>query len=172
MGTFAVSATRRSAPNRSFTFARISATAAGSAWRSRDGLGRHARRHDGERRSRRGPAHCHHREQDQFLRGHPQRRHSARGLPLYTGRTTIVLQTNISRSDGKLAAIVTQTQIVLPATEQPPDKSRLRASSPRRTSRGSLERFHIGWKQKHFCTVAFSGGNRIPLPIKPGACFS
>jgi 1,4-dihydroxy-2-naphthoyl-CoA hydrolase len=34
--------------------------------------------------------------------------------PLHTGRTTIVLQTNITRGDGKLAAIVTQTQIVLP----------------------------------------------------------
>jgi hypothetical protein len=30
-----------------------------------------------------------------------------------------VLQTNITRSDGKLAAIVTQTQIVLPAKERP-----------------------------------------------------
>src|ERR1700693_5360360 len=38
-------------------------------------------------------------------------------VPLHTGRTTIVLQTNISRSDGKLAAIVTQTQIVLPAAK-------------------------------------------------------
>jgi 1,4-dihydroxy-2-naphthoyl-CoA hydrolase len=38
--------------------------------------------------------------------------------PLHSGRTTIVLQTNITRSDGKLAAIVTQTQIVLPATRQ------------------------------------------------------
>jgi 1,4-dihydroxy-2-naphthoyl-CoA hydrolase len=38
-------------------------------------------------------------------------------VPLHTGRTTIVLQTNITRSDGKLAAIVTQTQIVLPAAE-------------------------------------------------------
>ena len=36
--------------------------------------------------------------------------------PLHSGRTTIVLQTNITRSDGKLAAIVTQTQIVLPKT--------------------------------------------------------
>jgi 1,4-dihydroxy-2-naphthoyl-CoA hydrolase len=36
-------------------------------------------------------------------------------VPLHSGRTTIVLQTNITRSDGKLAAIVTQTQIVLPA---------------------------------------------------------
>jgi len=35
-------------------------------------------------------------------------------VPLHSGRTTIVLQTNITRSDGKLAAIVTQTQIVLP----------------------------------------------------------
>jgi uncharacterized protein (TIGR00369 family) len=34
--------------------------------------------------------------------------------PLHSGRTTIVLQTNITRSDGKLAAIVTQTQLVMP----------------------------------------------------------
>ena len=34
--------------------------------------------------------------------------------PLHLGRSTIVMQTNITRSDGKLAAIVTQTQIVLP----------------------------------------------------------
>ena len=34
--------------------------------------------------------------------------------PLHSGRTTIVLQTNITRGDGKLAAVVTQTQIVLP----------------------------------------------------------
>src|SRR5207344_980349 len=39
--------------------------------------------------------------------------------PLHSGRTTIVLQTNITRSDGKLAAIVTQTQIVLPAKQRP-----------------------------------------------------
>ena len=37
--------------------------------------------------------------------------------PLHSGRTTIVLQTNITRGDGRLAAIVTQTQIVLPANE-------------------------------------------------------
>jgi uncharacterized protein (TIGR00369 family) len=39
--------------------------------------------------------------------------------PLHSGRTTIVLQTNITRGDGKLAAIVTQTQIVLPAKASP-----------------------------------------------------
>jgi uncharacterized protein (TIGR00369 family) len=39
--------------------------------------------------------------------------------PLHSGRTTIVLQTNITRSDGRLAAIVTQTQIVLPAKKRP-----------------------------------------------------
>ena len=38
--------------------------------------------------------------------------------PLHSGRTTIVLQTNITRGDGKLAAIVTQTQIVLPTKER------------------------------------------------------
>src|SRR5712671_1685454 len=41
--------------------------------------------------------------------------------PLHIGRTTIVMQTNITRGDGKLAAIVTQTQIVLPLKQQPPD---------------------------------------------------
>ena len=35
--------------------------------------------------------------------------------PLHSGCSTIVLQTNITRGDGKLAAIVTQTRIVLPA---------------------------------------------------------
>jgi len=32
--------------------------------------------------------------------------------PLHRGRTTIVLETRISRGDGKLAAIVTQTQLI------------------------------------------------------------
>jgi uncharacterized protein (TIGR00369 family) len=42
---------------------------------------------------------------------------TARALcrPLHTGRTTIVLQTDITRGDGRLAAMVIQTQIVLPA---------------------------------------------------------
>jgi 1,4-dihydroxy-2-naphthoyl-CoA hydrolase len=34
-------------------------------------------------------------------------------VPLHRGRTTIVLQTKITRGDGRLAAIVTQTQIVM-----------------------------------------------------------
>lgn len=34
-------------------------------------------------------------------------------VPLHVGKSTIVLQTRITRTDGKLAAIVTQTQIVL-----------------------------------------------------------
>ncbi len=33
-------------------------------------------------------------------------------MPLHRGRTTIVLETRITRGDGKLAAIVTQTQLV------------------------------------------------------------
>jgi 1,4-dihydroxy-2-naphthoyl-CoA hydrolase len=32
--------------------------------------------------------------------------------PLHRGRTTMVWQTRITRSDGKLAAVVTQTQLV------------------------------------------------------------
>jgi uncharacterized protein (TIGR00369 family) len=34
-------------------------------------------------------------------------------VPLHVGRTTVVLQTRIFRGDGKLAAMVTQTQIVI-----------------------------------------------------------
>src|SRR5438477_11037777 len=35
--------------------------------------------------------------------------------PLHKGRTTMVWQTKITRGDGKLAALVTQTQLVMPA---------------------------------------------------------
>ncbi|HLL27568.1 MAG TPA: PaaI family thioesterase [Xanthobacteraceae bacterium] len=34
---------------------------------------------------------------------------------LHRGRTTMVWQTKISRGDGRLAAVVTQTQLVIPA---------------------------------------------------------
>lgn len=34
--------------------------------------------------------------------------------PFHRGRTTMVWQTRITRGDGKLAAIVTQTQLVIP----------------------------------------------------------
>ena len=37
----------------------------------------------------------------------------ADAVPLHIGRTTMVWQTTVSRADGKAAAIVTQTQIVL-----------------------------------------------------------
>lgn len=33
--------------------------------------------------------------------------------PLHRGRTTMVWQTKITRGDGKLAALVTQTQLVM-----------------------------------------------------------
>ena len=39
-------------------------------------------------------------------------------LPLHIGRTTMVWQTTVRSTDGKLVAVVTQTQIVLPAQAQ------------------------------------------------------
>jgi uncharacterized protein (TIGR00369 family) len=39
----------------------------------------------------------------------------AETTPLHRGRTTMVWQTRITRGDGKLAAIVTQTQLVMKA---------------------------------------------------------
>ena len=38
--------------------------------------------------------------------------------PLHRGRSTMVWQTRITRNDGRLCAIVTQTQIVIPAGKQ------------------------------------------------------
>ena len=38
---------------------------------------------------------------------------TARAVPLHKGRTTMVWQTTIARGDGKPAAIVTQTQVVI-----------------------------------------------------------
>ena len=38
-------------------------------------------------------------------------------VPLHRGRTTIVLETRITRGDGKLAAIVTQTQLIFDRKE-------------------------------------------------------
>jgi uncharacterized protein (TIGR00369 family) len=38
-------------------------------------------------------------------------------MPLHRGRTTIVLETRITRGDGKLAAIVTQTQLIFDNNE-------------------------------------------------------
>ena len=40
--------------------------------------------------------------------------------PLHIGRTTMVWQTTIRNPDKKLVAVVTQTQIVLPAQRRPP----------------------------------------------------
>ncbi|MFC0812479.1 PaaI family thioesterase [Paracoccus panacisoli] len=38
---------------------------------------------------------------------------TARAVPLHKGRTTMVWQTTITRPDGKAAAVVTQTQLVI-----------------------------------------------------------
>ncbi len=35
--------------------------------------------------------------------------------PLHRGRTTVVVETRITRADGKLAAVVIQTQLVVPS---------------------------------------------------------
>ncbi len=39
-------------------------------------------------------------------------------VPLHRGRTTMVLETRITRGDGKLAAIVTQTQLIFGKDEK------------------------------------------------------
>ena len=62
----------------------------------------------------------HDREQDQLLPGGPARRDGPCGLhPAPPGRTTMVWQTTITRADGKDAAIVTQTQLVITSWRRP-----------------------------------------------------
>jgi len=51
-----------------------------------------------------------------FFRANRPGRLVGKAVPLHVGRRTIVVQTSIYGPDGKLAAIVTQTQLVLPAT--------------------------------------------------------
>jgi acyl-coenzyme A thioesterase PaaI-like protein len=46
---------------------------------------------------------------------------SAISVPLHIGRTTSVWQTTIRNADGALVAMVTQTQISVPATTQESD---------------------------------------------------
>ncbi len=40
--------------------------------------------------------------------------------PVHKGRTTMIWQTRITRPDGRLVALVTQTQLVMPAPKAPP----------------------------------------------------
>jgi uncharacterized protein (TIGR00369 family) len=61
----------------------------------------------------------------------------ALSVPLHIGRTTMVWQTTISNADGRKVAIVTQTQIVIPAkadassggTQRAPSKTKRRGNS-------------------------------------------
>ena len=50
----------------------------------------------------------------------PPRRLAGIAVPVHVGRRTVVVQTSIYRSDGKLAAMITQTQLVLPREPSAP----------------------------------------------------
>ena len=54
-----------------------------------------------------------------FFRASPPGRLTAVSVPLHVGRRTIVVQTQIFGADGKLAAQVTQTQLVFPRAPKP-----------------------------------------------------
>jgi uncharacterized protein (TIGR00369 family) len=49
-----------------------------------------------------------------FFRASPPGKITGVAVPIHVGRRTIVVQTSIYAADGKLAAMVTQTQLVLP----------------------------------------------------------
>lgn len=59
-----------------------------------------------------------------FFRASPPGRLRAESVPLHVGRRTIVVQTTIYTPDGRRAAIVTQTQLVIPRERDPaPEKT-------------------------------------------------
>ena len=49
-----------------------------------------------------------------FFRASPPGKITGISVPIHVGRRTIVVETRIFNADGKLAAMVTQTQLVLP----------------------------------------------------------
>ena len=53
-----------------------------------------------------------------FFRATPPGKLTAVSVPLHVGHRTVVVQTQIFGADGKLAAQVTQTQLVIPRTRQ------------------------------------------------------
>lgn len=55
-----------------------------------------------------------------FFRATPPGRLTAVSVPLHVGRRTVVVQTQIFGADGKLAAQVTQTQLVIPRAHKAP----------------------------------------------------
>jgi uncharacterized protein (TIGR00369 family) len=73
-------------------------------------------------------------------------------IPLHIGRTTMVWQTTVRNADGRMVAVVTQTQMVLmPRTEQPmessagtPPPARKRAGARGRPGRASNARTAAG----------------------------
>jgi uncharacterized protein (TIGR00369 family) len=54
-----------------------------------------------------------------FFRASQPGRLTAEAVPLHVGRRTIVVQTSIYGPEGKLAAMVTQTQLVMPKERKP-----------------------------------------------------
>ncbi|HXP04609.1 MAG TPA: PaaI family thioesterase [Stellaceae bacterium] len=56
-----------------------------------------------------------------FFRASPPGKITGVSVPVHVGRRTIVVETRIFNADGKLAAMVTQTQLVLPRGEIPPE---------------------------------------------------
>ena len=89
-----------------------------AAWRSGHGAGRHARRPDREREPAHNGRTATIESKTNFFAAVPKG-DTARAvcMPLHRGRTTIVLETRITRGDGKLAAIVTQTQLIFEQKE-------------------------------------------------------
>lgn len=54
-----------------------------------------------------------------FFRASPPGRLRAEAVPLHVGRRTIVVQTTVYTPDGRRAALVTQTQLVIPNEREP-----------------------------------------------------
>ena len=88
------------------------------AWRRDHGAGRQSRRHRDLRQPAQGGRTATIESKTNFFAPIPVGDIArAECTPLHRGRTTMVWQTRITRNDGRLCALVTQTQIVIPPKE-------------------------------------------------------
>ena len=89
------------------------------AWRRLYGLRRRVGRADGRAQPAAGATTTTIESKTNFFRASPPGRLRAEAVPLHVGRRTIVVQTTVYSPDGKRAALVTQSQLVIPKERDP-----------------------------------------------------
>ena len=87
--------------------------------------------------------------------------------PLHRGRTTMVWQTRVTRGDGRLCALVTQTQMVLePKSKSSPSPARMRRAAIDQHDAGGAHH-HAGDRERVELLAEQTGRPTAPSPPAP-----